>query len=65
MPAGYSGTPLSKKLGIKAGSTIILVEQPDYYFDLFEEYPEGIIQVDVAEPELVDFIPLLSKINNK
>ncbi|HUQ62377.1 MAG TPA: DUF3052 domain-containing protein [Acidimicrobiales bacterium] len=27
--AGYSGTPLSKKLGIKNGSTVVLVGAPD------------------------------------
>ena len=28
MPAGYSGTPLAKKLGIKEGSTIALLGAP-------------------------------------
>ena len=28
MPAGYSGTPLAKKLGIKAGSTVALLDAP-------------------------------------
>lgn len=28
-PAGYSGTPLPKKLGIKANSTVLLVGAPD------------------------------------
>ncbi len=38
-PAGYSGTPLSKKLGIKTGFTVKLVNAPDYYFDLFTDLP--------------------------
>ena len=29
--AGYSGTPLAKKLGIKEGSTLFLVGAPDDY----------------------------------
>jgi len=37
---GYSGTPLARKLGIKEGFKIRLVDQPDYYFDLFTELPE-------------------------
>lgn len=37
---GYSGTPLAKKLGIKEGFKIRLVDQPDYYFDLFTDLPE-------------------------
>jgi hypothetical protein len=38
--AGYSGTPLSRKLGFKAGYKIRLVNQPDYYFDLFVDLTE-------------------------
>jgi hypothetical protein len=42
MSTGYSGTPLAKKLGIKEGFTIRLVNQPDYYFDLFTNMPEKV-----------------------
>ena len=38
-PSGYSGTPLAKKLGIKAGFTIRLENQPKYYWDLFSDFP--------------------------
>ena len=37
--AGYSGTPLAKKLGIKEGYKIRLINQPAYYFDLFTDLP--------------------------
>ncbi|QKJ33111.1 DUF3052 family protein [Mucilaginibacter mali] len=37
--AGYSGTPLAKKLGIKQGFDIALVNAPDYYFQLFTDLP--------------------------
>ena len=40
--SGYSGTPLAKKLGIKEGFKIKLINQPDYYFDLFTNMPENI-----------------------
>lgn len=40
--SGYSGTPLAKKLGIKEGFRIRLVNQPAYYFDLFTDMPENI-----------------------
>jgi len=30
-PAGYSGTPLAKKLGFKAGATLVLQSAPDDY----------------------------------
>lgn len=39
---GYSGTPLAKKLGIKDNFKIKLVNQPDYYFELFSDMPTGI-----------------------
>ena len=40
--AGYSGTPLAKKLGIKEGSKVRLVKQPDHYFNLFTDLPEQV-----------------------
>ena len=42
-PSGYSGTPLAKKLGIKEGFTVRLVNEPTYYFELFSEMPENVI----------------------
>ena len=41
-PSGYSGTPLAKKLGIKEGFKIRLINPPEYYFDLFTDMPENI-----------------------
>ncbi len=40
--SGYSGTPLAKKLGFKEGLNVRIVNQPDHYFDLFEELPKSI-----------------------
>ena len=40
--AGYLGTPLVAKLGIKAGYEIHLVGAPDEYFKLVEPMPEGV-----------------------
>ena len=34
--AGYSGTPLLQKLGIKSAMKILLINQPDNYFDWLE-----------------------------
>ena len=42
MSAGYSGTPLAKKLGIKEGSSIKLVNEPEHYFSLFTDLPKEI-----------------------
>ena len=43
MPAGYSGTPLAKKLGIKEGFRVKLVNEPRDYFNFFLDLPAGII----------------------
>ena len=41
-PVGYSGTPLAKKLGIKAGFDVALINAPGYYFDLFIDLPDDL-----------------------
>ncbi len=56
MPAGYSRTPLGKKLGIKEGYHILLYNHPKHYFHLFEDFPENITILDEIVPESVDFI---------
>ena len=40
--AGYSSTPLAKKLGIKSNYKMRLINEPDYYFKLFNDMPEDI-----------------------
>ena len=40
--AGYSGTPLAKKLGIKAGHTVGLFSAPDDFEDTLGELPGGV-----------------------
>jgi hypothetical protein len=40
--AGYSGTPLPKKLGIKTGSTVALVGAPDRFETTLRNLPEGV-----------------------
>lgn len=39
--AGYSGTPLTKKLGIKPGLTVGLIHAPEDFARLLEPLPEG------------------------
>ena len=39
--AGYSGTPLAKKLGIKDGHTVGLINPPPGFEDLLAPLPEG------------------------
>ena len=42
-PAGYSGTPLPKKLGIKEGHTVALVDAPDYLADILVPLPDDVV----------------------
>ena len=60
MPAGYSGTPLAKKLGIKPGFRILLEDQPAYYFNLFDDLPE-ITLIEDDSSEEIDFIHFFVK----
>ena len=39
---GYSGTPLSQKLGIKPGMTLIVINPPENYVRLLAPLPEGV-----------------------
>lgn len=54
---GYSGTPLAKKLGIKEGFTIRLVDIPAHYFRLFTDFPADvtIIEDDKTPADFVHF----------
>lgn len=40
--SGYSGTPLAKKLGIKPGAKIRLINEPTNYFELLTDLPADI-----------------------
>ena len=44
--AGYSGTPLLRKLGIKSGYRILVQDPPKSYFDWLNPLPD---HVDVSE----------------
>ncbi|MEM6687641.1 MAG: DUF3052 domain-containing protein [Bacteroidota bacterium] len=61
MPAaGYSGTPLAKKLGIKSGFTIKVVNAPEDYFELFTTLPLDIKNVSDTTTKK-DFIHYFTK----
>jgi hypothetical protein len=57
--AGYSGTPLAKKLGIKEGFTVLTVDPPDNFDQLLEPLPTGVVLLDSATEE-VDVIHLFA-----
>lgn len=44
MTAGYSGTPLAKKLGIKDGCKLYLFNAPENYHSLIEPLPEHVVE---------------------
>ncbi|WP_339700880.1 DUF3052 family protein [uncultured Roseivirga sp.] len=59
--AGYSGSPLLKKMGIKDGFKIMVLNKPDYYWNLFDSLPSNLHLVDSQSEDLVDFIHFFTK----
>jgi|SRR5260221_7681818 len=53
MPAGYSGTPLLKKLGIKENTKLLLIAAPENYFDLLEADISGQLLKKNETPDLI------------
>lgn len=41
MSAGYSGTPLAKKLGLRSGMRVCVIDAPGNYRSLATPWPEG------------------------
>lgn len=59
--AGYSGTPLAKKLGIKEGFLIQVYNSPKNYIKFFHEFPSGVVICeDQNEIESMDFIHIFA-----
>ena len=54
MSAGYSGTPLPRKLGIGEGGTFALVDAPEDAAALLDPLPDGARRV--APPEAADVV---------
>ncbi len=54
--ARYSGTSLLKKLGIKPGYLVLIVNEPDHFSELLGELPKGAEVVDPGHPDPIDFI---------
>lgn len=50
MAAGYSGTPLAKKLGIRSGSNVFAVDPPENYTELLTPLPDGAILRSSPQP---------------
>lgn len=58
---GYSGTPLIKKLGIKAGHFIRVKYEPEEYWDWISPLPSDLVVMSRAKKEGADFIHLFVK----
>lgn len=52
---GYSGTPLAKKLGIKAGFNISLINAPENYFRLFTDLPGDLLFDEEGKKDFIHF----------
>lgn len=59
MTAGYSGTPLSRKLGIKARFRVYVENAPDTFRAALEPLPEDVVFLDRLEDEM-DMIHLFT-----
>ena len=64
MAAGYSTTPLAKKLGIKPGHIVRLINAPEHYFSLFTDLPND-IRISDNLKEKKDFVHLFTKDNSE
>ena len=60
MTAGYSGTPLAKKLGIKPGTVLLPVHAPANYLALLDPLPEN-VKVSRGVMEDLDLVHLFTK----
>lgn len=54
MTAGYSGTPLATKLGIKEGMTVFAVDAPADYLQLLKLLPDGVALAEVSAEALTN-----------
>ncbi|HEX6287218.1 MAG TPA: DUF3052 domain-containing protein [Acidimicrobiia bacterium] len=52
--AGYSETPLFKKLGIVEGMTVAMLNAPNYFDFDFGDLPEGVEVLRDSDPEAAD-----------
>jgi len=62
--AGYSGTPLAAKLGIRAVSTVLTVDAPPRYRDLLVPVPDGVAFKSRLTPR-IDIIHVFSTSRRK
>jgi hypothetical protein len=59
--AGYSNTLLIKKLGIKTGHKVIVLNAPKHYWELIDELPPFVENFNSLDQGVFDFIHFFSK----
>ena len=59
MPAGYSGTPLARKLGYGPGAKAFLINPPTDYMKLVAPLPEGVVFA-ARRPKSADLVHLFT-----
>ncbi len=60
MTAGYSGTPLIRKLGIKAGFKMCVIDPPEDYWDLLGDLPANVSVRELKEGAF-DFVHVFAR----
>jgi hypothetical protein len=66
--AGYSGTPLSRKLGIKEGARVALVRAPDGFDETLDPLPDGVrlrTQARATQDVVVFFATRLAELERR
>jgi hypothetical protein len=58
--AGYTGTPLIRKLGIKTGFRILVVDPPSHYWELLGALPDGVQVLKRASASSLDFVHIFA-----
>ena len=58
--AGYSGTPLIKKLGIKAGFRLMFINTPSNYDEVLGELPDD-VEIKAELENSLNFIQFFTK----
>ena len=59
MTAGYSGTPLAKKLGIREGFAVLVIDAPGNYAELLNPLPPNVILSPYFSPD-IDIVHLFT-----
>lgn len=56
--AGYSGTPLIKKLGIKENNRLAILNAPESYLKLIQDRPENAEIMQNPQPQTLNFVQI-------